>query len=554
VHTTKAWVLAFIASCVALGGAAQAATTKKAKPPPPIPTDKELGFFDNTRDELLANVKRVGVMPVYDLPAPLRDRDDAKKALQDAVIKHLQLAKFDVVGPEPYQAAFDRFNKQLGGMYDPATGDLRREVATAVLQNARREFGSKEKLDAFVFVRVVLQSAPYSSDYCYWDGVHDRADGKVPSKNAFLNFWNADSSTGSVPALSLLIQIVNTRDRVLYGRRGGIQPAAYHDWVKGSNAPFQTVKYEDLLKDNQRIERAARVATLPLVHTPKEISLGDANPEINAKQIDISTLPALPPGKLYKDESPLLVPRDEILQKVHRVALSPVDPQQFNISAEMQQRLVDHVKSELKPLNWELIDAPKAHELLGKELLQTQLYDPLTGKRDEAKASAVRKSVFSALGITPVPDAILWIGVTRTSAIHRWGDVEWDGVSQSGLTLGPVVSKLFSGSAQVGAGSGGISASSFTAYLADANDTALYKGRGGLQLLQKLKYTPPAYYQAGRADAVDLAPSELFNDQTREQPAVHAALRSLVLAPEALEAELHPAKSGGKEKKAKKKA
>jgi len=128
-----------------------------------------------------------------------------------------------------------------------------------------------------------------------------------------------------VPALSLLIQIVNTRDRVLYGRRGGIQPAAYHDWVKGSNAPFQTVKYEDLLKDNQRIERAARVATLPLVHTPKEISLGDANPEINAKQIDISTLPALPPGKLYKDESPLLVPRDEILQKVHRVALSPVE-------------------------------------------------------------------------------------------------------------------------------------------------------------------------------------------------------------------------------------
>jgi len=553
VHSIRAWILAIITLCVALGDAAQAANSKKAKPPP-IPTDKELGFFDNTRDELLANVKRVGVLPVYDMPASLRDREDAKKALQDAVIKYLQLAKFEVVGPEAYQAVFDRFNKQLGGMYDPATGDLRRDVAKAVLENARREFGSKEKLDAFVFVRVLIAAAPYSNDYCNWDGVHDRADGKMPSKNAFLNFWNADASTGSVPALSLLIQVVSTRDRVLFGRKGGIQPAAYHDWVKGSDAPFQTVKSDDLLKDTQRIERAARVATLPLVRTPQEISLGDENPEINAKQIDLSTLPALPPGKLYKDESPLLVPRDQILQKVHRVALSPVDPERFNITDEMKQRLVAHVKSELAPLNWELVDAPTAHELLGKELLKTQLFDPLTGKRDEARASAVRKSVFSALGISPVPDAILWIGVSRTTAIHRYGDVEWDGVSQSGLTLGPVVQKLFSGSGEPGAGSGGISASSFTAYLADANDTPLYRGRGGLQLLQKLKYTPPGYYQPGRADPVDLAPGELFNDLTREQPAVHAALRALVLTPEALQAELDPPKGAGKEKKAKKKA
>jgi hypothetical protein len=536
---------------LALSGAADAANSKKTKPPPPIPTDKELGFFDNTRDELFASIKRVGIMPVTDMPGALRDRDDAKKALQDAVAKYLKLANFEVIGVESYQAGYDRFNKQLGGMYDPATGDLRREVASAVLQNARREFGSKEKLDAFVFIRVVLSAAPYSNDYCYWDGVHDRADGKPPPKNAFMDFWNADASTGSVPALSLLVQIVSTRDRVVYGRKGGIQPAAYHDWVKESNAPFQTVEFEDLLKDAQRIDRAARVATLPLVRTPKDISLGDKDPEINAKRIDLSTLPVLPPGKLYKDESPLLVPRDEILQKVRRVALSPVDPDRFDISDAMKQRLVDYVRWELKALNWEIIEAPKAHELLGKELLKTQLFDPMTGKRDEAKATAVRKSVFTALGITPTPDAILWVGLTRTTAIHRWGDVEWDGVSQSGLTMGPVVSKIWGGSAQPGAGSGGISASSFTAYLADANDTPLYRGRGGLQLLQKLNYTPPGYYQAGRADPVDLSPGELFTDMSREQPAVHAALRTLVMTPEALQAELNPPKPG-KEKKKKK--
>src|SRR5262245_55826038 len=214
VQITRALPVALMLACLAFGGVAGAANSKKStKPPPPIPTDKELGFFDNTRDELLASVKRVGIMPVTDMPAALRDRDDAKKALQDAVTKYLKLANFEVIGVESYQAGYDRFNKQLGGMYDPATGDMRRELASAVLQNARREFGSKEKLDAYVYIRVQLAAAPYTSDYCYWDGVHDRADGKPPPKNAFMDFWNADASTGSVPALSVLVQIVSTRDR-----------------------------------------------------------------------------------------------------------------------------------------------------------------------------------------------------------------------------------------------------------------------------------------------------------------------------------------------------
>jgi hypothetical protein len=39
---------------------------------------------------------------------------------------------------------------------------------------------------------------------------------------------------------------------------------------------------------------------------------------------------------------------------------------------------------------------------------------------------------------------------------------------------------------------------------------------------------------------VDLAPTELFHDIAREQPAVHAALRDLVLTKEQLDLELQP--------------
>jgi hypothetical protein len=181
-----------------------------------------------------------------------------------------------------------------------------------------------------------------------------------------------------------------------------------------------------------------------------------------------------------------------------------------------------------------------------------ELFDKFTGKRDDAKASAIRKSVFTSLGITPAPDAMMWVGLTKTGAIHRWGDVEWDGVKQSGITLGPVVEKMFGGSANMNAGSGGIDAVSLTTYLADANDTPLYRGRGGLQLIQRLKVVPATYYSGGRGEPEDLAPTELFRDTTRELPAVHAALRYLVMTPEALDAELNPAKAAAAKKKKKK--
>ena len=555
-QSTRAWLSSvLILACLALSGGVEAANKKKTgkppPPPPPIPSDASLGFFDNTRDELLGNIKRVGVMPIRDIPASLRDRDDAKQALIEAVMKYLRAANFEVVGPASYQAIYDRFNKQLGGMYDASTGEMKRDVASAVLQNAQREFVSKERLDGYVYIRVRSAAAGYSDDYVSWDGVRERSDGQPPPSNAFTEFWTASDTKGTLPALSLLVQMVNKQERVVYGRHGGIQAVAYHRWIKGSDIGFQFVASADQLKDLERIDRAARVATLPLVHTPKEISLGDADPQINALRVDLSKLPPLPEGRLFVNDSPLLVPREQILQSVHRVALSPLNTHPFTVPDYVQKIMMDGIRSELATLNWEVVDAPNAIEMLVKALLETKLFDPLTGKRDEAKTSAVRKSVFNALGINPVPDAILWVDLSKTVAVHRGGDVEWDGANQNGITMGPVIKKLFIGASnEPGAGSGGVAAVSLSVYLADANDTPLYRSRGGVELLQKLKYIPPTTYSGGHAEPVDLAPSELFHEHSRAEHAPHYALRDLVLTPEALAAELNPVPE--KKKKTKK--
>ena len=78
--------------------------------------------------------------------------------------------------------------------------------------------------------------------------------------------------------------------------------------------------------------------------------------------------------------------------------------------------------------------------------------------------------------------------------------------------------------------------------LRSAEDELLYYSQGGIQLLEQLKGDK----------GVELAPAELFLDQTREQRTVHVALRDLVLSAEDLDKELHPVAAAQKAKKTKK--
>jgi len=522
-----------------LSSGAEAATQKKKGPPPkPVPTDRALGFFGNTRDEMLGSIKRVGILPVRTL---LEDRPDAAKAIEDAVARNLTLAHFEVVLPDTYQATYDKFNKQLGGMYDAKTGVLKDDVYNAVTQNALREFVSKERLDGYVVVRVVQESADYAGLDATWDGVRENVDGK--KTDGFVSFWNATDTRGSVPALSIRVQIVSAQGRVTFGRQGGVQLTAYFGTVPEQGLTFVRVSHEDLLKDLPRIDRAVRVATLPLVRTPLEIRDGQNNPEINLALIKPKDLPALPVAKTGEPESPLKVQRDQILASVKRVALSPVYAGDFDVPEDAKQRLLKLVPQELAPLHWEIIDSPKIREVLLNKLLSSQVFDPLTGKRDAARVTEIRKSVFKDLGTEP-PDAILWLGVESFMALQREGDVEWDGVNQNAFTRGPVKKSWWvpSGTANPMAGQGSIKVSSFTAYMTDANDTVLYRSRGGIEVLQNLKLS------YNDAQTADLAPSELFSDPFRETAAVRVALQDLVLTPEALYALKNPDPKKGKKK------
>ena len=528
--------LAFLLLLV-LCASAESADKKRKPKPRVLPTERELGFA-YTRDDVLTKTRRVGVLPVQ-LPEWAEDRADAKKAVRDTVTGFLAAAGFELVGPDSYASTVERLTRQIGGTYDSNTGQFKSDAASAVHHDALRDYIANERLDGYVSIRVAPATAETIPYRTKWDGVDED--------------WQ-HATRGALPALSLRVQISNAENRVLFSRAGGLQLAAYFDGNKISR-----VATRDLLRDIPRIERAARVATLPLLRTAHEIAYGDKDPQINAVWIDRRKLPPLPPPEVVVRDSPLRVPRDRILASVRRVAISGVGTGGFAVPPDVQKSILDLVRAELAPLGWELVDAPKAHDILRTKLRGAGLYDPFTGKRDDALLSELRRSAFTEIGAESSPDAILWLNLVRVTAPQWEGDVWWDGVNQSAFSRGPVVTKIFSSTYVSGAGKGYIDAVSLAVMLTDREAADLYRSRGGLELVQIIRITPAGsvasaggYVSTYDAKPVDLAPDELFRDVTREQPAVHAALRELVLTPEALHAELNPAPEPKKSKKKKK--
>jgi hypothetical protein len=522
----------------ASAGAAPKKTKRYIAKAPPPQSDMELGFTQVSREQFLAKYKHVGILALQ-LPPELEDRPEAAREIEATVAKYLALAGMDVVPSQSYRAAYDTINREVGGIYDPRTGEPKAKLATEVADRARAEFQAREHLDGFVSLRVSVVSANFFAACIRWDGVCDASDGG--EVNDTDDSHRIGTMSGSVPALSLHLQIFQAPGRMEYSKYAGIQPMAYvRVFEPGMRTEFPAVAPEELLKDPARFDRAARVATLPLVHTPQEIALNIYKPEYDALKMKPSSLPPLPVARAKKAEPALRQSRDRILQSVHRVALSPIYSDTFKLPEATQKRMLDAVRQELAPLHWEVVDAPDAYAQLVTRMLGVNLFDPYTGRRNEEAISVARQAVSRSIGGKPEPDAILWLSVVGTVATHRKGNAEWDGVTQDALTLGPVVKRreLFTFNPPPNVGGGDIWAVSFQAHLANRDDSLLYRSRGGLELAQRILKPDVVGYRPASVDREDLRASEMFQHPERETMAVHIALRELVLTPEALAAEV----------------
>ena len=524
--------------------AAPGAVNASAQPAPA--TKEELGFFGGTREEVLSQCKRVGLIP---LPRPtlVGVEPDASTRIEAALANALKQAGLDVVGTDSYTKAYDRFNKAVGGVYDPFLGSPRKDASTGVAQNAIREFITQERLGCVVVARAIDTKAQVTGNLARWDGAVEFVDGQANSGLSRTFFGN--EGTGSLRAVSLALQLQSREGKVMYSRSGGVQLESYLDRQHGNDeSSFLIVPRAKLLLDDKRIERALTFATVPLRYTADEIAAGAKGPAPNTYDIAPAQMPAPPAGLQVSEDSPLKAPRDQILGKVHRVVLGPVMPSGITPPPDAVPRYRALVHDRLARLGWEVIDTDNLMLAVGSSMQKSGgLYDPLSGKLDPDKLKSVFQLATKTLGITPPPDAIATITVSKTAAPQKWATATWDGTQQNAMTLGPAINraKLFGGTENPSAGEGVMSASSVYVMLRDTDGTVLYEGRGGIELLQQLSIKNQ---MSGRTinyvqTLTALAPSELFKDPARDERAVDVALHELLVSPEDIAAAAAKAKT-----------
>ena len=502
-------------------------------------SEHDLGFLVGTRDEVLSMCKRVGLVPFVG-PMVSGGDPDVYARVEPVVAKALADAGFDVVDAQPYRTAYERFAKAVGGVYDPMNGTLRKDAYAGVYGNAMREFISQGQLGCVAMVRGMDVKARLSGSTVDWDGAREYIDGE--QKGGFARFWSGGAGNGEMGAISLLVQLMNREGKVVYGRFGGVQLAGYFNHEHGQEDGILSVPRDKLLMDDKRIERAVRHATTPLRYTPAEIALGAKDPALNTYLVDPNSLAPPPPGTHRTRPSGLLVPREQILSSVHRVLLGSLLASGFSPPPEATAQIHTLVREKLEKLGWDVVESDTMDAAFGGAVQKSGgLFDPFTGKQDDAKIRLAMHAAIESLGKGPAPDAVMWISLAKTKANQRFGNATWDGVDQSALTLGPVVKKtgLFGGSGDGTAGESTITAASLSIALRDADGKVIYNQRGGIQLVQQLSIKAERSYPNINytQQFADLAPSELFRDAARIEHAVELATRELVLSPEQIAAE-----------------
>jgi hypothetical protein len=531
--------LAIIVGAALIAGISPAVMSAE---PSPVASDRDHGFFGGTRDEVLAQCKRVGLIRLAG-PAFPGAEPGATDRLEAAAMRSLQLAGLEVEGPASYWSAYERLNKAAGGIFDPMTGAARSGVAKEVYQGAVKEFFAQEQLGCVATLRVVLVTANDHANLATWDGAVETVDGQAP--RTYLRILaERGVGDGKVSAISALLQLYDRDQKVLFGRRGGVQLTAYYDpRLRAQNIGVLAVPRAKLLQDDKRIERALDFATAPLRYSSQQLAAEDRNPAVNTLLISPASLPAPPAGSSLNPEPALRLPREQIINSVHRVVLGQLLLNGFNPPAEVALRYQSLIHERLAKLGWDVIDSDSLNLDANDAVhIVGGVYDPFTGKSDADKLRQSNEVLIKRLSLRAPPDAIVFIALVKVTAAQKLGNAVWDGAEQNAQNLGAAIhhSKLFGGTELTAAGEATISAMSLHVWMRDAAGVVLYDKHGGIELLQQMSLTTRPTQVEQRF--TNLAPADLFKDPQRDVRAVDFALSELLNPSEEEAAKLKVAK------------
>lgn len=215
--------------------------------------------FEVPREEIVARIKTIGVMPMI-TPSDLPNRADVERRYEAEVVTRLERAGFAVVKPDVMRVIRDRLRQSLGGLYNPLDGKPIEEKVKAFQEYSRSEYQTRNVVDGTLRIDIRERTADTESSRADWDGVREDIGG-----SGFTALMTNTQVKGSTPALSFVVRLFDKADKLLYAKAGGLQVLRYVTGGQFGAFKQSRVDPEFLLTDPARDLRAWSIALDPLL-------------------------------------------------------------------------------------------------------------------------------------------------------------------------------------------------------------------------------------------------------------------------------------------------
>ena len=213
--------------------------------------------FRVTEEQFHAKVKRIALAPVAisaqsGVSAETRQRFDAQLETR------IQALGFATVPARIWREAMERGERESGGLFDPKTGRLDSAKADALIQRTMREVQAQAQFDAVLFPTLQPVTARFAAGIARWDGASEELFGKL-----FGVLPMGGNVSGTVGALTLVIEVKDAAGSLLYLQHGGVQVLQ-----KISGSTFTPVPKDEILTKDERNLRAIEIASEALSKKP----------------------------------------------------------------------------------------------------------------------------------------------------------------------------------------------------------------------------------------------------------------------------------------------
>lgn len=215
-------------------------------PPLAVSADKYDPYFIDKKT-LKKQYKRIALSPV-EASASLAMPDAAKAQILALVTKHLEKRGFTVTSSETLGQIRKTMIDQVGGLKDPATGEIDADKVAAVRDHSWRELWFRNDLDAVATVSIQIIQAPVENDKAEWDGVSQKL-----KKKGRLKY------TASVAASTVALSIYDRREQPLYVNYGGLEVL-----MMRNKEEFIALDSSEFFQDEKRIKKATGLALKPI--------------------------------------------------------------------------------------------------------------------------------------------------------------------------------------------------------------------------------------------------------------------------------------------------